>query len=583
MNINVHGHLFTLRTVLSREAVSVMTQRLRDRGLPELMVSAVSGLLEDLLDRPELLDERELLARLLGHLRGASGFDAFVERRLSRLPFELAVRGEGLEELSVGALRQALDQLTTAMRDEGDPAMRPYDLVETLRLAARGTITEVADALLEQMEPEDALVALMMDIRAPDEPERDRLNFLRQVEGTREAALQRPGRILPFFAIHPDRPDHFELMEAGVEEGAFLGVKLYPSLGYTVDSPELRRVFEFCVDRDVPILLHCSHGGFYRRKEFIDYCDPAHWEKVLQGELSELRVCFAHFGGWDALGRPGGLDENTWGGRILRLMREKPQAYTDLAFHTDQMHDPEDEEHYFTTLEELLQEEGLEQRILFGTDSWLLRMEMTEELFWKYYRERMPPESFRKIAELGPRAFLGFPEKDGSGGGDGSNEQGEAPRANIQRHVDFLVRNREKVGTEPASWVVELADVSFHADREPPDWRRRTYPTQCTYRLAREYMTGAQKRGGYGANRELRLNELRYFRPRDPNFPGVVCGGLARDLVGCCVDGGGAFAPGWDRNRAVGRLQEVFRKGEKRLVDVAVLLDTIFHFEEALV
>ncbi len=367
-----------------------------------------------------------------------SGFDRFMEENLARLPFAVVIRGEGLEELQLATLRQALDELSTAMTDADVSAMRPFDMVETLRLAMRSTITEVADILLDQMEPQDAMVALMMDIRAPGEAEGDRLNFRRQIEGTREAALQRPGRVLPFFAVHPDRPDHFALMEEAVESGAFLGVKLYPSLGYEVGGPELMKVYEFCIDRDVPILLHCSHGRFYRKKEFVDYCSPAHWAPVIQGELEELRVCFAHFGGWQSLGRPDGLDPGTWGRTILDLMRDRPQVYTDLAFHTDQMHDQADEAHYFQTLEGLLQDDHLKRRILFGTDSWLLRMEMTEAVFWRYYRERMSAEDFRSIASLGPRSFLGFPLGDG-----------EAPRANLQRHLDFLVEHRARVGREP--------------------------------------------------------------------------------------------------------------------------------------
>lgn len=571
MNINVHAHIFTLRTVLSREAVRVMGQRLRDRGVPRLLVSAVVRVLDRLLDRPEVLDERELLARLLGELRQVSGFDRFVAEKLAHLPFNVVIRGEGLEDLPLETLRQALDQLTTAMAPEDDPSMRPFDVVEALRLTMKGTITQVADALLDQVEPEDALVALMMDIHAPDEPERDRRNFLRQIDGTRETVLQRPGRILPFFAVDPARPDHFELMEEGVAGGAFPGIKLYPSLGYPIDGPELMRVYEFCVEKDVPVLLHCSHGGFYRKKEFIDFCDPAHWAPILEGGLADLRVCFAHFGGWESLGLPGGLDEDTWGGRILRLMRTRPQVYADLAFHTDQMHDEAHEEHYFRTLSALLEEDPLDRRILFGTDSWLLRMEMTEALFWRYYRERLPEAEFHKIASLGPRAFLGFPEDD------------REPRANLQRHVDFLAANRSQVGADPPAWVSDLTGRAFEADREPADWRRRTYPTQCTYRLARHYMTSAQQRGGYSANRTLPLRELKYFRPRDPNFAGVICLALARDLVGCCEDGGGSYAAGWGRNRAIHRLQEVFRRGDKELVQVAGLLDTIFHFQDALV
>jgi predicted TIM-barrel fold metal-dependent hydrolase len=576
MYINTHTHVFTLRTVLNRESLRVMTQRLRDHRTPPLIVDAVFRVLDRLLDRPDLLDERELLARLLSELRQVSGFDRFLAERLQGLPVQVVLEGEGLMELKLDTLRQALDEVSTALSDPEEKAMRPFDIVETLRLAMGSTITQVADALLEEMGPDDGMVALMMDIRGDEEPERDRQNFLRQLRGTREAALQRPGRVIPFFAVHPGRPDHFQLMEEAIGEGAFAGIKLYPSLGYPVDSPELRRVYAFCVEADVPVLLHCSHGGFYRKREFVDYCDPSHWRELLDGELAELRVCFAHFGGWESLGRSGGLDEGTWGHTILTLMKERPHVFTDLAFHTDQMRDPEDEACYFRTLGSLLADDHLRSRILFGSDSWLLRMEMTEGVFWRYYRERMSPADFRAIASEAPRAFLGFPEA-------GSRGERGAIRANLQRHLDFLVRHREAVGAEPASWVLELTGESFQVNREPADWGRRRVPARCVWAAMHRYLTGAQRNGGYAGARDLRLKELRYFRPRDPNFAGQICLGLARDLAGFCADQGGEFAPGWELDAAIGRLQGVLRRGERRLVEVAGLLDRIYDFEEALV
>lgn len=574
MHINVHSHIFTLRTVLTQEAIRVISQRLEDRGFPDLIVRAFERLLEKLLDRPEVLDERELLARLLTELREVAGFDEFIEENLARLPFNVVVRGEGLESLGIDTLRTALDQLTTAMGggEAGEEAGKsPYDIVQTVRLAMRSTITEVADEILDQIGPDDALVALMMDIRAPDEPQRDRDNFLRQVAGTREAALQRPGRVFPFFAIHPDRPDHYELMEAAIDEGAFVGVKLYPSLGYEVDGPELRRVYEFCIDRDVPVLLHCSHGGFYRDEDFIEYCDPGAWEPVLQGDLAELRVCFAHFGGWQSLGTPGGLDPTTWGGTILRLMRERPNVYTDLAYHSDQMVEEALGERYFETLTGLLEEPHVGERILFGTDSWLLRLDMTEEGFWRYYRNRMSEADFDRIATVAPRLFLGFPR-----------EPGGEMRPNLGRHLDWLRSNADAVGAEPAAWLAEMVEEDFIPAREPADWNKGAYAVRVTYLEAKRFMTSAQVRAGYRANRNTPLSELTYFRPRDPNFE-LLVEQLAVGFVGRARDWDGVFRESWTEDAARTRLEEVARKGTNRLVDVAGLLDSIFLFEEELV
>jgi predicted TIM-barrel fold metal-dependent hydrolase len=571
MYINIHSHIFTLRTVLSGEAISVMIQRLDDQGVPPLIVAAVRRVLERLLDNPQILDERAILAWLLTELKRVVGFDQFLQANLARLPFAVVIQGDGLDRLPVDTLRSALDQLTSAMDGGASAGKRPFDIVQTLRLALRSTITEVADELLNQMGRDDALVALMMDIHAPDEPDRDRSNFMRQIAGTREAALQRPGRVLPFFAVHPDRPDHFELLEEATGSGCFLGVKLYPSLGYAIDGPALMRVYRYCVDHDVPVLLHCSHGGFYRKAEYIDYCDPKQWIPVLSGALRELRVCFAHFGGWATLGKPGGLEPGTWGATILELMRTLPNVFTDLAYHCDQMRNADDEQHYFRTLTSLLQDDHLRRRILFGTDSWMLRMDMTESVYWEYYRRHLSREDFERIASLAPREFLGFPGTDGG-----------ALRPNLERHVRYLDANRDAFGAAPAGWVQAITGAVAETNRDPADWSQWAPAVRCTYRMCRQYMSSAQVRGGYRANRTTRLSELTYFRPRDPNF-GLLVDTLALNLVGCGEDQGAPFRDQWTRPHAVERVKSALEDGTMQLVEVAGLLDSIFRFEEPLV
>ena len=567
MHVNVHAHIFTLRTVLSSEAINVIIQRLNDQGVPPLLVAAIQRFLERLLDRPQILDEREILARLLSELKQVAGFDEFVQANLARLPFAVVIEGDGLERLPADTLRTAFDQLTSAMDRRTTAGKRPFDIVQTIRLALRATITEVADELLQQMGEDDALVALMMDIRAPNEKERDRSNFLRQIAGTREAALQRPGRVLPFFAVHPEREDHLDLLKESIDTGAFLGVKLYPSLGYPVDSDTLREVYAYCIKKDVPVLLHCSHGGFYRKKEYINYCDPAAWAPVLQGPLRDLRVCFAHFGGWESLGKPDGLRPGTWGATILQLMRDLPNVFTDLAYHTEQMLSPADEEHYFRTLSTLLEDEKLRRRILFGTDSWLLRMDMTESVFWNYYRRKLSPQDFTQIASAAPREFLGFPDSGGA-----------SLRPNLARHVDFLKERKQEFGAEPAAWFREIAGADYEQDREPADWHQRAQAVRCTYRICREYMSKAQVRGGYLANRTTQLKELKYFRPRDPNFI-LLVDGLALNLIGCGEDTSAPFREGWTRKTAVDRMKDALEEGTMRLVDVAGMMDSMFEFE----
>lgn len=569
MLINVHAHLFTLRTILSREAIRVITQRIEDKGFPGFFVEAVESLLDDLLDKPQYLDERELLGKLFAKLMEVTSFNDFLDDKMAGLPITVTLRAGAVEDLPVDVLRRALDSITSSLDDGSQVGKSLFDIIATIRLAMRSTITEVADELLEQMDPDDALVALMLDIRGPDDPERDRKNFLRQIDGTEEAALQRPGRVLPFFAVHPDRPDHFELLTNAIEHRGFVGVKLYPSLGYRVDHPSLMAVYRYCLEKDVPVLLHCGHSGFYRKTEFIDYCNPDNWLPVLQGELADLRVCFAHFGGWQSLGRPDGLDAGSWGATILQLMHDLPNVYTDLAYHTDQMANREDEQHYYTKLAEMLQDPKLRRRILYGTDSWLLRMDLVEKVYEQYFRHHMTVEDFDKIAELAPKEFLGFPSATAG-----------TLRPNLQRYVDHMTAHREKVGAEPAAWLQDIVGQTFVAARPAPDWSLRREPVAYTYQGLGDLMSTAQKHKGFKVNRTLKLKELAYYAPRDPNF-GFICEDRARKFLQF-AGRFGTYRGTHDDTSSVNLFTEVFRKGDKQFVEVAALLDSVFEYERGL-
>src|SRR5690606_18644268 len=220
---------------------------------------------------------------------------------------------------------------------------------------------------------------------------------------------------------------------------------------------------------------------------------------------------------------------------------------------------------------ELLQDDHLRRRIMFGTDSWLLRLDMTDDVYWRYYRTHMTAEDFDHIAGTAPRSFLGFPEAPGG-----------AMRANLARHAAWLERHREEVGGTAPPWLVEAVGGPFEEAREPADWSQWSPSVRCTYRQCKPHMNNAQIRGGYRANRTTRLSELSYFRPRDPNF-GLIVDGLALNLVGSAEDTGAPYRGRWARAAAVERMKDVLRAGDFRLVDVAGLLDSMFQFEEALV
>ncbi|MEJ2502751.1 MAG: amidohydrolase family protein [Gemmatimonadota bacterium] len=348
MRINAHAHIFNLQTVLTDEALAIMVNRVRKLGVPDYIADAVEAILQRQLDHPEYLNEDELLARFVRAIADSSAFGHAPE-----LPLDVRVLSGDRSDLGVRALRATLNRISDAVAADRGAGKSPWDVFEALRVALQPDIPRVAGKLLSHMGPDDAIVALMMDITTSAEGERDRLNFGRQIRGTQEAVLAHPGRVLPFVAVNPLRSNHFELMRSAILEQGFLGVKLYPSLGYQMTTAKMARVLDFCREHDVPITIHTTTTGFNRDNATAQFCNPRHWKDLLVDD-DPLRVCFAHCGGW------GGFcgqdqDQSEWADRILAFMDRHPGIYADLSYHVDQMRDPAAEAAYFHRRRRLLE------------------------------------------------------------------------------------------------------------------------------------------------------------------------------------------------------------------------------------
>ena len=493
MRINAHAHIFNLDTVLTREAVAIMVNRIRGGILPDYIVDAVRDLLQEQLERPEYLNEDDLLRKLVGLIveKGRAAAPA-------SLPLQLHHLGGGTGGLGVMAARAAMDAISAAVGGGGGPGTDGWDVYYTLRVALQPSIPRVAGKLLAHLGPDDAIVALMMDIAsdAQDEAERDRLNFRRQIRGTQDAVLAYPGRVLPFIAVNPRREDHYELMRHAVLEDGFLGVKLYPSLGYQLDTAEIRRVLEFCRDHDAPITIHTSATGFTADATTAQYCHPRHWESLLEPN-DTLRVCFAHCGGW------GGLcgqvhDHVAWAEKIFELMDRYDGVYADISYHVDPMKSLPDQEAYFDALTRMIDAGGRGDRILFGTDSWLLRLSVDDALYWGYFQDHLGEDRFRKVARDAPAKFLGLPLG------------GAAPRDNIRRHLEWLESRSAKVNGTPAKWVRDaLPDVGWIVTRMDAGWSLNNWGHRIAYFYFKNQKPG---RGEFEDFGDVRLRQLEYFQ-----------------------------------------------------------------------
>jgi len=142
----------------------------------------------------------------------------------------------------------------------------------------------------------------------------DHVRLLEQI------AIMSGGAILPFIGFNPrsDLEGHersFERVVDAVSNCGFIGVKLYPPMGYLAygnagqDHPgacpampdadeidaRLGRLYAWCADHNVPIMSHTSHS-FGKTDAHDDCASPVGWRRALDA-FGGLRVQAGHFGG----------------------------------------------------------------------------------------------------------------------------------------------------------------------------------------------------------------------------------------------------------------------------------------------
>ncbi|NMA14025.1 MAG: amidohydrolase family protein [Clostridia bacterium] len=146
----------------------------------------------------------------------------------------------------------------------------------------------------------------------------------------------------------------------------FAGIKVYPPLGFDPwpsDRRELKKVeslYDFCVEKRIPITSHCSDGGFrvVDLKSAWEYTSPARWEKVLK-KYNRLKLNLAHFGK--------GRFSDEWSAKIISLIEEYDHVYADFSCSGFA-------DSFYFSLHNLLfndsrkTREKLMRRVLFGSD-----------------------------------------------------------------------------------------------------------------------------------------------------------------------------------------------------------------------
>jgi predicted TIM-barrel fold metal-dependent hydrolase len=326
--------------------------------------------------------------------------------------------------------------------ENGEIRQNWFDYMEYLRIALMPTIEKVTDEVMGQMGKEDALVALAMDITDGAD---DGTLYSQQLKDMSDVLLAYPGRLFPFVMVNPARNGYLNIMKDAVEKMGFWGVKLYPSLGYEVYSEKMSPVYRYCIDNNIPILTHCTIKGFRRDKESGNLASPKKWEKVFKA-FPDLKVCFGHFGADDTIVQ-GLISDESWSGVIINLINKYPNVYTDISFHTDAMIGNKDidkttaRKNYASNIKSLLNSSQLKQRILFGTDYWMVRTVTKDRDYRDFYKNLFTAIQFDRLTKTNPIEYLGLP---------GATDPSEAL---INHHLNYFKTKKFKVQREPAKWL----------------------------------------------------------------------------------------------------------------------------------
>ena len=190
----------------------------------------------------------------------------------------------------------------------------------------------------------------------------------------------------------------------------FAGIKLYPPLGFhpwPQDKPndkgeseqqKVEFLYQYCIDKNIPIICHCSTGGFVADKLHRAYTDPnAAWAKVLADPRFEtLKINFAHLGS----------DDDKWTAKILELaLNPKHRVYADFSSNADSLD-------YYQKLNTQLSacnNNAIYDKIIYGSDFMinLLKVNSLNE-YMLYFIKTMAFYDSQKhqFANKNPEEFL---------------------------------------------------------------------------------------------------------------------------------------------------------------------------------
>ncbi len=441
MQINVHTHVFNFEAILTKETVMLLNHRLTGKNMPGPLREVV---IEYLRAKQKKRNRKLSPEDFHRSIRGYASFKRLLPGGMRRF-FD---RHLDLPS-SVDTDRLLMSVLEASLTDRDDTdASAVMNAIEWLRIGLMSSIDAVTDDLMAHLDDGDVVVVLPMDIIGKRAGKQESGRYLKQLEDTLEQALRYPGRVLPFAMVNPARKEAFRMLQRDVERGACVGLKLYPSLGYSVWDGVMKEVLRYCDRQQVPVLLHCNDSGFRKSKSAAAYCRPDHWKPVLD-ELPNLKVCFGHFGGETEGGKPvwtaPDIPRDSWAAGILDLMEAWPgRVFADVSYHVGHLGDDDTRRNYLNNMRKVMDDATYRSQVLWGTDYHLLRMDRSDTDYTESFASQIGADHYALMSRNNPAAFLGLPDN------------GRPEGANIARHVDWLAgQHARPVHGRPAEWLID--------------------------------------------------------------------------------------------------------------------------------
>jgi predicted TIM-barrel fold metal-dependent hydrolase len=250
-----------------------------------------------------------------------------------------------------------------------------------------------------------------------------------------------------------------------LQKGIYQGIKIYPALGYYPFDIRMKTMYDYALQHCIPILTHCTIGAVHfkyklneeeryhpflkttlpekKPVEFQEYfTHPLNFECLLNPDIlrklwgdattdyTNLKICLGHWGqgedwheyldnawqdtnfrkrnsAWCSLeldnwiiNEDNAFKNFSWFTIICDLMRKYPNVYADISYTL-----------YDTTLLPLLKmileaDKKIRERVLFGTDFYLVSKASSERAFAINVRAALGDALFEQIAVTNAERFL---------------------------------------------------------------------------------------------------------------------------------------------------------------------------------